>query len=189
MSSIVDNIIALRNLHDPWWNRRLSRDETYPSKPPRIPLDGVPRIQDFRMSNLPSRYHWFIWIEHSGERMYYAYENVDDDILSGLDTTIEDLIDADEDGYSPMDRQPLVEDIPGDFIEFLSDSFETLGSTYHPPFMAKYGFPHPEDPEGNELPVAQRFIERGLSLVQDPENMEQDAYHIFCILHDLGDLL
>ncbi len=186
MSSTIDKIIKLRSQYDPWWNRILGPDEVYPSEPSSIPLRTIPKIRSDRvkMSDLPPRYHWFAWVEHTGERMYIAYDDIPTSIFEGNDTTVEDLISADVDGYSPLKRPPLVEDIPDDFVEFLENSFQAYG----PPFLTKYGLSIPDDRD-IDMPVIRRFLEHGLSLVQDRSLMEQHTYHIFCILHDLSQLL
>ncbi len=130
---------------------------------------------------LPSRYHWFVWLEHAGEQMYYVYDNTSEQLLKSPDTTIDQLLN--DSGYSPLDFEPMCTDWDLDFKEFLASSIKAEYRS-HFPFLAKYGLACEKDEYPHEYPVAYKFVDKALSLVEDKETIEQDLWHIFCIICD-----
>lgn len=184
MSEIIDKVISLRIKHDPWWSKELQKDETYPSVPPTMPLKEIAptgiEMSAFKWSDLPLRYHWYIWLEHAGEQMYYVYDDAPDGLLEDPDTTVDQVVNACN--YAPTDYPPLFTDHPDTFEEFLDDSIKPEYRV-HLPFLPKYGL-LTEDDCPHDFHVAYKFVDKALSLVQNKKLMEQDLYHIFCILSD-----
>ncbi len=186
MADVLNRAIYIRKGWDPLWNEKLQEGNIYPSIPYPIPLGTIaPQgIGSYRWRDLPSRYHWFIWLEHAGNQIGYVYDSIQSSIMHSPDTTIEQLVDMS--GYDPLDFEPLHTGWDLDFRDFLAS---TIKKEYrmHFPFLAKYGIKNEED-HSHEFPVAYKFRDRALSMILNMQNIEQDLWHIFCIIYDTHSL-
>lgn len=177
----MDRIIRNRMSKDPWWSRTLSRNERYPSTPSRINLSRIRATPDelwFKIRDLPSRYHWYIWLEHAGTQIYYVYDDVPDSILYDEDTTVDQLTGYIN--YLPHDQVPIMIGQPDTFDEFLEAIY--IDHRHYIPFISKYNVKR-----GNTdqlPPVSAKMAVRAMSMVLDTSNMEQDLWHLFCIIQD-----
>lgn len=183
----MDKIIENRSYNDPLWNKILAERARYPSTPRIIRLSHIRATKDelcFKHKDLPSRYHWYTWLEHAGAELNYVYNDVPSDVFNGIDTTIEQMVQSAR--YSPEDATPVLSDVPETFEEFL----ETIDECrrHHLPFLSKYGITPAPDNIYVQPPVSDKMAIKAISLVQDPSKMEQDMWHIYCIIHDASNM-